>query len=49
MTRVCNSKPEMVRNGYIKFYENRTPKIVGEITFIYARGTEGNLIELQSW
>lgn len=28
---------------------NRAVKGVGEITFVYARDPEGNLIELQSW
>ena len=39
------------RNGGTVFGEitKRTIKDVGEITFVYARDPEGNLIELQSW
>jgi len=39
------------KNGGSKLGEvtKRTIENVGEITFIYARDPEGNLIELQSW
>ena len=38
-------------NGGTRFGEvtTRTIKAVGEITFVYARDPEGNLIELQCW
>lgn len=44
---LCNLK----KNGGKAFGEitKREVKGVGEITFIYARDPEGNLIELQSW
>jgi len=41
----------LVINGGEKFGEVTKRKVdgVGEITFVYARDPEGNLIELQSW
>ncbi len=41
----------LIINGGMKFREvtKRMVEGVGEITFIYARDPEGNLIELQSW
>ena len=41
----------LVFNGGVKFGEvtKRIVEGVGEITFVYARDPEGNLIELQSW
>jgi len=41
----------LIQNGGTSFGEISRRKIkgVGEITFIYARDPEGNLIELQSW
>lgn len=42
---------DLERNGGKAFGEvtKRVVENVGEITFIYARDPEGNLIELQSW
>ena len=41
----------LIINGGKKFGEVTKRKVegVGEITFVYARDPEGNLIELQSW
>ncbi len=41
----------LMNNGGVKSGEITKKKVgaVGEITFVYARDPEGNLIELQSW
>ena len=48
---VVNIFEKLVANGGVKFGKVTKRRIsgVGEITFVYARDPEGNLIELQSW